>query len=123
MNYILRTKGCKFCAATGRNGCLSCEAESDAEYKRQFPDGPKPMASFENTEEGMAGMKALLSRLFGGVEEEAKERIDAIPVNVIDQAAKFNDLTVELVRRQLASVVTNDIIKERVADYQAEFPL
>jgi hypothetical protein len=27
-------------------GCVSCPEEVDAEYKRQFPDGPKPIATF-----------------------------------------------------------------------------
>ena len=37
-------RDCKFCH--GR-GCLACPGEADAEYKRQFPDGPKPMATFK----------------------------------------------------------------------------
>lgn len=123
MNYILRTKGCKFCAATGRDGCLSCEAESDAEYKRQFPDGPEPIASFENTEQGISNLSALIGRLFGGAEEQAKERIGAIPSEVPRIAAQFNDVTVEEVKTGIVGTVMQDIIKERIADYQIEFPL
>lgn len=37
-------RDCKWC---GGKGCLSCEAEADKEYKRQFPDGPKPIATFK----------------------------------------------------------------------------
>lgn len=39
-------RDCKFCHATGRNGCLACEAERDKEYHRQFPEGAKPIATF-----------------------------------------------------------------------------
>ncbi len=36
-------RDCPFCRG---KGCLACPAERDKEYKRQFPDGPKPMATF-----------------------------------------------------------------------------
>jgi hypothetical protein len=32
--------GCTFC---GGRGCLACQKQADREYKRQFPDGPKPI--------------------------------------------------------------------------------
>lgn len=35
---------CRWCR--GR-GCLQCEAEADAAYKRAFPEGPKPIATFK----------------------------------------------------------------------------
>lgn len=28
-------------------GCVSCPEEADKEYKRQFPDGPQPIATFK----------------------------------------------------------------------------
>ena len=37
-------RDCKFC---GGRGCLACPAEADKEYKRQFPNGPKPIATFK----------------------------------------------------------------------------
>ncbi len=40
-------RDCKWCL--GR-GCLSCPAEADKEYKRQFPDGPKPILTIKNKE-------------------------------------------------------------------------
>jgi hypothetical protein len=39
-----RYRDCKWC---GGRGCVYCEAELDKEYKRQFPDGPKPIATFK----------------------------------------------------------------------------
>ncbi|MGU9981490.1 hypothetical protein ACJ4V0_15755 [Phreatobacter sp. HK31-P] len=45
-----RYRDCKWC---GGRGCLSCEAEANAAYKRAFPDGPKPFATFDiSTPEG-----------------------------------------------------------------------
>lgn len=37
-------RDCQFCK--GR-GCLACTAEANKEYQRQFPDGPKPIATFK----------------------------------------------------------------------------
>lgn len=39
-------RDCRWC---GGKGCLSCPEEADKEYKRQFPDGPQPIASFDLT--------------------------------------------------------------------------
>lgn len=36
-------RDCKWC---GGRGCVYCPGEAEAEYKRQFPDGPKPLATF-----------------------------------------------------------------------------
>ena len=36
-------RDCRFCR--GR-GCIACAGEADREYRRQFPDGPKPLATF-----------------------------------------------------------------------------
>lgn len=46
-------RDCRWC--NGR-GCVSCKIEADKEYKRQFPDGPKPIATFsiEDIESGKA---------------------------------------------------------------------
>ena len=41
-------RDCKFCGGTG---CLACPSEVDKEYKRQFPDGPKPIATFNLADE------------------------------------------------------------------------
>lgn len=42
-------RDCPFCH--GR-GCLACPAEVDKEYNRQFPDGPKPLATFKLDDAG-----------------------------------------------------------------------
>lgn len=41
-------RDCKWC---GGKGCLSCPYEAEAEYKRQLPNGPQPIASLPLTEE------------------------------------------------------------------------
>jgi hypothetical protein len=53
-------RDCRWCH--GR-GCLACEAEANAEYKRQFPDGPKPIATFCLDNPGdVAALKKVFSR-------------------------------------------------------------
>lgn len=47
-------RDCKWCQ--GR-GCLYCKAEADKAYKAEFPDGPRPIATFPNTPDGMAAAK------------------------------------------------------------------
>lgn len=37
-------RDCRWCQ--GR-GCLYCKAEADKAYRAEFPDGPKPIASFD----------------------------------------------------------------------------
>ncbi|PWJ88428.1 hypothetical protein C8D77_111151 [Mesorhizobium loti] len=55
-----RYRDCRFCQ--GR-GCLYCEAEADRAYKRAFPDGPKPMATFDmTTPEGAAAARQAIGR-------------------------------------------------------------
>lgn len=53
-------RDCKWCQ--GR-GCIHCEAEADAEYKRQFPDGPKPIATFARPDG--ESLELTLSRVLG----------------------------------------------------------
>lgn len=56
-------RDCKWC--NGR-GCLSCEAEADKEYARQFPDGPKPILTMERNEGESTEdlLKRALTKLF-----------------------------------------------------------
>lgn len=57
---------CKWCYG---KGCLSCEAKrlrQEEEYKKQFPDGPKPLlvARFDNPDE-MQALKDLTETMIG----------------------------------------------------------
>lgn len=61
-------RDCRFCKGSG---CLACQAEVEKEYKRQFPDGPKPIitAKTDNAEELERMKKVIgkeaLSKAFG----------------------------------------------------------
>lgn len=49
---------CRWC---GGRGCLQCEVEFDKAYKRAFPDGPKPIATFRlDTPEGAENARQVL---------------------------------------------------------------
>jgi hypothetical protein len=37
-------RDCRFCS--GR-GCACCDSEADKDYKRAFPNGPQPIATFK----------------------------------------------------------------------------
>lgn len=52
-------RDCRWC---GGGGCLYCESEADKAYRHAFPDGPKPIASFPATPEGLAAAKAAIGR-------------------------------------------------------------
>lgn len=48
-------RDCRWC---GGKGCLSCPTEADKEYKRQFPDGPKPLMTLTVEEMDSATISA-----------------------------------------------------------------
>jgi hypothetical protein len=52
-------RDCKWCKG---KGCLACPQEADKEYKRQFPDGPKPILVVDpHTEEGLDKLTSFLT--------------------------------------------------------------
>ena len=51
-------RDCRWC--NGR-GCVSCQIEADKEYNRQFPDGPKPIATFSMEDIRAGKLKGILS--------------------------------------------------------------
>jgi hypothetical protein len=79
-NFQGRTFGaysrCKWCQ--GR-GCLACGPQSDADYKKAFPDGPKPILTVANDDaDGMSKLASILSAAgLTAAREEAKQRTDA----------------------------------------------
>jgi hypothetical protein len=50
-------RDCRWCHG---KGCLYCESEADKAYNAAFPDGPVPIATFDNTPEGIAAAKAVI---------------------------------------------------------------
>lgn len=77
-------RDCRWCA--GR-GCLYCKAEADKDYRRAFPDGLKPFATFDmTTPEGIARARRVIGveaikKAFGpgggGVADVVKNARDA----------------------------------------------
>lgn len=54
-------RDCKWCHG---KGCLACHGEADKAFKAEYPDGPKPIATFPNTPEGIdQAMKLVMSIL------------------------------------------------------------
>jgi hypothetical protein len=53
-----RYRDCRWCSG---KGCLYCKDERDKAYKAEFPDGPKPIATFDmTTEAGQQGLADLI---------------------------------------------------------------
>ena len=53
-------RDCKFC---GGKGCLACPGEAEKEYKRQFQNGPKTIATFNlNNPESMKKAKMIFGK-------------------------------------------------------------
>lgn len=50
---------CRWCSGAG---CLYCESEARKAYKAEFPDGPRPFATFPNTPEGLAAAREVIGR-------------------------------------------------------------
>jgi hypothetical protein len=59
MRYVPgRFVDCRFCYG---KGCLACDGEADAAYKREFPDGPQPILTIKYDDpEGMEKLRAVL---------------------------------------------------------------
>jgi hypothetical protein len=63
-----RYTSCRWCSGSG---CLYCENEADQAYAREFPEGPKPIATFRlDSPADMERMKSIfgaeaLERAFG----------------------------------------------------------
>jgi hypothetical protein len=49
---------CRWC---GGDGCIYCESEANKDYRAAFPDGPKPIATFDiSTPEGIEKAKSAI---------------------------------------------------------------
>jgi hypothetical protein len=57
-------RDCRWCRG---KGCVYCESEARKAYERAFPDGPKPIATFDTTTpEGVEAATAFLADLMKG---------------------------------------------------------
>ena len=69
-------RDCRFC---GGRGCLACPGEADAEYHRQFPNGPQPIATFKtNDPKDMETLRSALRESFGDKGQGIDHFIQAI---------------------------------------------
>ena len=62
-------RDCPFCHGVG---CLSCPGEAKKAYKRQFPDGPKPIATYNI--DSPSDMKNLQEFFKGEVDKEKESQ-------------------------------------------------
>lgn len=94
-----------------------CASEADKEYKRQFPDGPKPLATFQcDNPADMAALKGIL----GGdgltsAAEEAKSRVASGLLGKILAGLPDHERT-EVTARIVAEESVN-IITERCVEH------
>jgi len=75
-------RDCKFC---GGKGCIACSSEADKAYRKAFPDGPKPIATFQTDNPsdmkrakriiGGEALKAAFGPGGGGVDEIIRREI------------------------------------------------
>lgn len=54
-----RYRDCRWCQG---KGCIYCKSEADKAYKAMFPDGPQPIATFQNTPEGREALKEFIDK-------------------------------------------------------------
>lgn len=79
-------RDCKWCRGAG---CISCEVEADKAYKAAFPDGPKPIATFQTRPgeslvdtfsrlKDVIGPEAIMAAKDEG-RRRAEQQLDAVP--------------------------------------------
>lgn len=109
-------RDCRWCH--GR-GCLSCPAEAEKEYKRQFPDGPKPIATFNTESLGEEGIVGLLKSLIGpDAIMAAKAQGELRAAQAIEenpQIAQILGIAPDQAKAALATGYAGDILHENIA--------
>lgn len=109
-------RDCKWCH--GR-GCNFCEAEADKEYKRQFPDGPKPIATFNTSGLDSSGVAGLINRLMGPAamaeaDVEAAKRAKEMMANAGQGLGKWVGLTDAEAEAELARQLSEQVLAENI---------
>lgn len=94
---------CKWC---GGRGCLQCQIEADKEYKRQFPNGPVPIASVPNTPEGIAKLRSAIGpEAIESAALEAAKRAAERPLNVLVAGLGSEELKRSMERRLVEEIL------------------
>lgn len=111
-------RDCKWCHG---KGCLACEGEAEKEYKRQFPDGPQPIATFNTSELGQEGVSGLLRQLIGkeaqaAAESEGEKRAtEALESNPFIR--QIVDLPESKLKPALTQVFSRDALVENMVNH------
>ena len=103
-------RDCPWC---GGAGCIFCKQEADKAYKRQFPDGPQPIAVFQRDNPAdMARLSAVLSAAgIADATQEARRRASEKAAVV----AQLVSAPVAEVEAALADGMVAEVIAERLA--------
>ena len=103
-------RDCRFCK--GR-GCLACPGEAERAYKKQFPDGPQPIATVKI--EDIGKLKDILGpEAIEAAKEEGRKRVDdALLVSAIFKAIPCASPT-EVMKGQAASAMVGEILVENI---------
>ena len=103
-------RDCKWCQG---KGCVSCKIQADRDYKRQFPDGPKPIASFSMEDIQAGKLNGILSQ--AGIEyarvearERATETLSRLNIGTLVNC------TQEEAVDALESSLINDVLADRI---------
>lgn len=105
-------RDCRWCQ--GR-GCVHCPAEADKEYKRQFPDGPKPIATFKLSD--VDDMKRLRSVLGPEAMMAAKAEGSRRAAKILKEhpaVADMANVTPEQAKQALGTGLAARIIEENL---------
>lgn len=109
-------RDCKWC---GGKGCLACPGEADKEYKRQFPDGPKPILTitaaqlgnkpFMETIKGLIGPAAIMAAKEAGA-KRAAQKVDSNPMILQIAGCTREQAVAALALGETGSVIEENII-------------
>lgn len=115
-------RDCRWCH--GR-GCVYCPAEADKEYKRQFPDGPQPIATFSirDIEGGAIGLfkKILSPDAVMAAKAEGKKRAEKI-IEKNPAIPELANCSKEQAIEVLGQNITGDVIQENIIKLANENP-
>lgn len=104
-------RDCRWCRGTG---CVHCKAEADAEYKRQFPQGPKLVATFKLNSK--SDMKLLRDAIGPKAVMKAKEEGDRRAAALVRRLG-HGEVDPNIVR-DIGTGFAGEILKENLEDAQ-----
>lgn len=109
-------RDCRWCNG---QGCVACPGEADKEYKRQFPEGPKPIATFKLSEVSEIGR--LKSVLGPQAVMAAKAEGDRLAAKILKKHPAILDLThltPDEAKRALGTSLASGVIHENLVKSQ-----